>query len=88
MEESGAEEVLGGAAAGEGNTREVTSKDADVAGAGSCHGAEKKRRERVAGWKENPSGKSSGVGIREVDPEASRVAENPRYVCQGVGGEV
>ena len=56
-------------------------------GAEGCHGAKKRGRERVSGQRENPAGKSSRVGIKEGDPEASGVAENPRGDCQGfVGG--
>ena len=57
-------------------------------GAGGCHEAEKRGRERVASRRENPAGESSGVGIRERGPEASGVAENPGRDRQGVGGGV
>ena len=64
-EGSGAGELPRGAAAGGGDTWEVTSEDADVAGAGGCHGVKKRGSRRVAGQQGNPAGESSEVGIRE-----------------------
>ena len=87
-EGSGAEEVPGGAAAGGGDAWEVTSEDADAAGAVGHHGAKKRVRERVSGRRENPADNSLGVGIREGGPEASGVAETPGGDLQGVGGVV
>ena len=55
---------------------------------GGRHGAEKQERERVASRRENPYGKSSGVGDREGDPKASRVAEIPGGDRQGAVGGV
>ena len=63
-EGSGAETAPGGAAAGRGDTWDVTSEGADKAGSGGRHGAKQRVRERVAGRRENPDGKSSGVGSR------------------------
>ena len=53
LERSGAEYGPGGAAAGGGATSDTNSKDADAAGAGGRHGAEKRERERVSGRREN-----------------------------------
>ena len=44
---------------------DATDEDADAAGAGGRHGAEKRERERVDGWQEKLAGKSSRVGDRE-----------------------
>ena len=85
MEGSGAEVAPGGTSAGGGNTRDVTSEDADEAGAGGCHGAKQRGRVRISGRRENPGPKSSGVGIREGILEASGVAEKPEGDLQGVG---
>ena len=89
-EGSGAEAAPGGAAAGKGNTWDVTSEDAvvDEAGTGGRHGEKQRGRERVSVRRGKPSGKFYGVGIREGSPEAFRVAENPGGDCQGVGGGV
>ena len=75
-EGSGAEDDPGGAVAGVGATSDETSKEAAATGAGGCHRAKKRERERVTVWQENPVGHSSGVGEREGVPEASVVAEN------------
>ena len=53
LEGSDAEYGPGGAAAGGGATLDTKSKDADAAGAGGRHGAEKRERERVSGRREN-----------------------------------
>ena len=42
----------------------ATSTAAEKAGAGGCYGARTAARERVAGRKENPAGKSYVVGGR------------------------
>ena len=67
---SGAETVPGGAAAGGGATSDTTAAEADAAGAGSCHRAEKWERKRFSGRRGNPAGKSSGVEDGEGGPKA------------------
>ena len=86
-EGSGAEAAPGGAAAGKGNTWDVTSEDAvaDEAGTGGRHGEKQRGRERVSVRRGKPSGKFYGVGIREGGPEAFRVAENPGGGLPGSG---
>ena len=60
--------------------------EVDAAGVGGLHGAEKRKKEKVAGQRENPAGESSGVGDGEGCPEASVVAETPgEIVMEGVG---
>ena len=66
----------------------VTSGATDDAGVGGRHGARPGVREKVAGRRENPSGKSSVVGVREGIREASGVAENSGGGGQIVGGGV
>ena len=85
-EGSGVETGLGGTAASRGATLDATAIEVDAAGAGGCHRAEKQKREKVAGWRENLAGKSSGVGDGEGGPKNSGVAENPGGGLQGVGG--
>ena len=87
-EGSGAEIGPVGAAASRGDTLDTTAVEADAEGEGGRHGEEKRERETVAGRRENPAGKSSGVGVREGTPEASRVAKTPGGDRQGVGGGV
>ena len=89
-EGSGAYGRPGGAAAGRGATLEAASRDADAAGAGAGgrHGAGKRERVRVSGWREDPSGESYVVGIREGGTEASGVSKIPRGDRQGGGGRV
>ena len=67
-EGSGAETGPGGAAAGEGDTSNATAVEADAVGAGGCHGAEKRERERFVGQQENPAGESSGEATKRGDP--------------------
>ena len=57
--ERGVENRPGGAAAGRGDTCKYTSAAADKAGEGGRHGS---KRERAASRRENPAGKSYGVG--------------------------
>ena len=61
-EESGADGRPGGAAAGGGDAGEAISTAADKAGAGDRHGANTVARDRISGRRENPAGKSYGVG--------------------------
>ena len=61
-EESVADSIPGGAAAGGGNTGDATYVDADEAGAGGRHGAKTVARERVAGRREIPTREFYGVG--------------------------
>ena len=69
------EAAPGGAAAGGGDTWDVTSENADEAGAGFRHWEKQRGRERVAGQREkHPSGESYGMRSREGGPEVSVVA--------------
>ena len=60
-EGSSSEAALGGTATGRGDTWDVTSEDADEAGAGGHHRAKQRGRERVSDRREKPAGKSSRV---------------------------
>ena len=71
LEGSGTEAAPGGTAAGGGDTWDVTSKDADEAGARGQHGVKQGEREKFAGRRENLSGEYSVVGGREGGPESS-----------------
>ena len=73
--------------AGGGNTWVVTSEAVDDAGVGGCHGLKLGERERVAGWQENPDGKSSGVGGSEGGREAFRVTETQGGISREWEGE-
>ena len=68
---SGAGNSPEGATAGRGDTWVVTSVAGDEAGEGGHHEERPGERERVSVLQENPSGESSGVGVREGVCEAS-----------------
>ena len=68
---SGAGNSPEGATAGRGDTWVVTSVAGDEAGEGGHHEERPGERERVSVPQENPSGESSGVGVREGVCEAS-----------------
>ena len=65
LEGSGTEDAPGGAVAGGGATSDATFENAAAAGARGCHGEGRGEREGYAGRRENPTGKSSGVGNRQ-----------------------
>ena len=71
--------------AGGGNTGKAISAAANKAGAGGRHEARPYLRERIAGRRENPVGKSSGVQGDEGGREASGVIHESLGVGDKVG---
>ena len=70
------------------NTWDVTSEAVDKLVAEVRHGERQRVRERVDGRRGNPGRSVLWSGEQRVGARGSRVAENPRGECQGVGGGV
>ena len=85
-EESVIEDDPGVTVAVGGATADTTSAVADKAGAGGCHGARSKVRERVAGQRENLAKESSGVGGEEGGARSTDWLVNPPELGAKEGG--